>query len=100
MGSENEEVKRGRSDADLLNKSTTGASFLMLTQLFTKMLTFLLNQLLIRLISPRVFGISAYLEFIVSMVLFFSREGERLSIQRTREISSENDNDTKRITDK
>lgn len=100
MGSENEEVKRGRSDADLLNKSTTGASFLMLTQLFTKMLTFLLNQLLIRLISPRVFGISAYLEFIVSMVLFFSREGERLSIQRTRDISSENDNDTKRITDK
>lgn len=100
MGSENEEVIRGRSDADLLNKSTTGASFLMLTQLFTKMLTFLLNQLLIRLISPRVFGISAYLEFIVSMVLFFSREGERLSIQRTRDISSENDNGTKRRTDK
>ena len=100
MGSENEGVKRGKNDVDILNKSTTGASFLMLTQLFTKMLTFLLNQLLIRLISPRVFGISAYLEFIVSMVLFFSREGERLSIQRTRDISSENDNNTKHRADK
>lgn len=87
MGSLSEEKVNGNNGADLLNKSTAGASFLMLTQLFTKMLTFLLNQLLIRLISPRVFGISAFLEFIVSMVLFFSREGERLSIQRTREIS-------------
>lgn len=95
MGSVRNGVGHGSNGADILNKSTAGASFLMLTQLFTKMLTFLLNQLLIRLISPRVFGISAYLEFIVSMVLFFSREGERLSIQRTRDISSGNTSDSK-----
>lgn len=91
MGSETVNGGDTKNDADLLNKSTKGASFLMMTQLFTKMLTFLLNQLLIRLISPRVFGISAYLEFVISMVLFFSREGARLSIQRTRDMSGTDD---------
>lgn len=95
MDSGKEDIFLKSNGSDLLNKSTLGASLLMLTQLFTKMLTFLLNQLLIRLISPRVFGISAYLEVIVSMVLFFSREGERLSIQRTGDTSSDNNGSTK-----
>lgn len=63
--------------------NSKGATFLMLTQVFSKLLTFLLNQLLVRLVSPTLFGISAYLEFLYSAILFFSREAERLSIQRT-----------------
>lgn len=70
-------------------QSIAGVSFLMLTQVFTKLSTFLLNQLLIRLISPQVFGVATYLEFLLSTVLFFSREGERLSIQRTKNVVDE-----------
>lgn len=63
--------------------STRGASLLMLTQMISKLLTFVLNQLLVRMISPSLFGVSAYLEFLYSTILFFSREAVRLSIQRT-----------------
>lgn len=61
-----------------------GASLLILTQVLSKLFTFLLNQLLVRYISPSIFGVSAYLEFLYSTILFFSREAARLSIQRTK----------------
>lgn len=94
MGDDSETLRRSNNDREMLIRSTTGATFLMLTQFFTKILTFLLNQLLIRRLSPKVFGISSYLEFLVSMVLFFSREGERSSIQRTSDnsMSVQNEN--------
>lgn len=63
--------------------SPSGVSLLVLTQVFTKLATFALNQGLIRLISPEVFGVASYLEFILSTVLFFSREAGRLAVQRT-----------------
>lgn len=68
---------------DLLTKSTAGASYLVIGQIATKLFTFLLNQLLIRFISPKVFGIASNLEVLLSTILIFSREGVRLSIQRT-----------------
>lgn len=58
------------------------AAFLILAQVVTKGFTFVLNQLLLRRITPEVFGVAAYLEFINNTVLFFSREAERLTIQR------------------
>lgn len=61
-----------------------GASLLILTQVLSKLFTFLLNQLLVRYISPSIFGVSAYLEFLYSTILFFSREATRLSVQRTK----------------
>jgi len=67
----------------LVGKSTSGASVLILIQFVTKLFTFVLNQLLIRYISPEILGISTYLEFLVNTILFFSREGERLAVQRT-----------------
>lgn len=78
----------GNGDGDLLlevkaGTSTRGASLLMLTQMVSKLLTFVLNQLLVRMISPTLFGVSAYLDFLYSTILFFSREAVRLSIQRT-----------------
>ena len=46
----------------ILEKSTKGATFLMLGQLFTKAITFFLNSILVRFLSPRIFGITAFLE--------------------------------------
>lgn len=59
-----------------------GASVLIISQAATKAFTFVSNQLLVHNISPQIFGIAAYLEFIVNTVLFFSREAERMAIQR------------------
>lgn len=78
------------SGADILEKTTRGATFLMMGQLFSKIVTFLLNNTLVRYLSPRIFGITAFLEFIVGTVLFFSREAIRLSTQR---IADGNDAD-------
>ncbi|CAK7899554.1 oligosaccharide translocation protein Rft1p [[Candida] anglica] len=76
----------------LLGKSTAGASFLVVGQIVTKLFTFLLNQSLIRYISPQVFGVSSYLEFLLTTALFFSREAVRLSIQRTESTTGDNEN--------
>ncbi|KAK6459003.1 flippase [Scheffersomyces xylosifermentans] len=75
-------IEQEDANAALLQKSSRGVPLLISVQFLTKLLTFLLNQLLIRYVTPRVFGVSAYLEFLVSTVLFFSREGVRLSVQR------------------
>lgn len=65
-----------------LTPSASGVSFLIFSQVLTKAFTFVSNQLLVRNISPEIFGIASYLEFIVESVLFFSREAERNAIQR------------------
>lgn len=62
--------------------AAAGVSFLILSQVLTKAFTFGSNQVLVRNISPEVFGIASYLEFLVESVLFFSREAERNAIQR------------------
>lgn len=62
--------------------TAAGVSFLILSQVLTKAFTFGSNQLLVRNISPEVYGIASYLEFLVESVLFFSREAERNAIQR------------------
>lgn len=82
-------------DETILKKSTKGVTFLMFGQLFGKVLTFLLNNMLVRFLSPRVFGINAFLEFLVSTTLFFSREAVRLSTLRIKTPrATENENDT------
>ncbi|CCF57273.1 hypothetical protein KAFR_0C02800 [Kazachstania africana CBS 2517] len=70
------------TSGNILLKSAKGATFLVLGQLFTKMSTFLLNSLLIRFLSPRIFGITTFLEFLLNTILFFSREAIRLSVWR------------------
>lgn len=56
--------------------------YLILTQVVAKAFTFGLNQFLLRRISPSIFGIAVFLEFLVSTVLFFSREAQRVAVQR------------------
>ena len=68
----------------LMRRSKLGAIFLILTQVLSKLLTFILNQLLIKLISPRVVGTTSYLEFLYNTSIFFGVEGERLAIQRVK----------------
>ncbi|CCC68644.1 hypothetical protein NCAS_0B05600 [Naumovozyma castellii] len=75
----------------ILEKSTKGATFLMLGQLFTKAITFFLNSILVRFLSPRIFGITAFLEFILGTVLFFSREAVRLSTLRIDDNNEDED---------
>lgn len=67
-----------------------GAPYLILAQVISKAFTFFSNQVLLRSVSPEVFGIAAYLEFLMNTVLFFAREAERMAIQRVQDGSKEN----------
>ncbi|QLQ79596.1 hypothetical protein HG537_0C02430 [Torulaspora globosa] len=69
----------------ILERSTSGATFLVMGQLFTKIISFVLNNVVVRFLSPRIFGITAFLEFILGTVLFFSREAIRLSTLRIKD---------------
>jgi oligosaccharide translocation protein RFT1 len=73
----------------LLSKSAKGVTFLLFGQVFTKLSTFILNQILITYISPKTFGINSFLEFLMNTILFFSREGIRLSSQRIKDEDDE-----------
>lgn len=61
-----------------------GASSLVLLQVLTRIVTFLLNQILVRLSTPQVFGTAAIqFELLLSTILFLSREGVRLALLRS-----------------
>lgn len=87
-------VDKLSSSEQILEKSTRGATFLMMGQLFTKIITFILNNILIRFLSPRIFGITSFLEFILGTVLFFSREAIRLSTLRIKDDSDDETTNT------
>ncbi|CDK29544.1 unnamed protein product [Kuraishia capsulata CBS 1993] len=80
-----ETVRAEQPKDSLLNKSASGATILVLGQVFSRLSTFTLNQLVIRFVSPSALGVTSYIEFLVSSILFFSREGIRLSCQRLKE---------------
>lgn len=91
-------TKENNQDTErLLSKSAKGVTFLLIGQMFTKCSTFILNQILISYISPKVFGINAFLEFLINTILFFSREGIRLSSQRINDAVGADDNDEDKI---
>lgn len=51
---------------------------------FQKLLTFGMNQIIVRYSTPEVFGIAAVqLELLLSTLLFLSREGIRLALLRS-----------------
>ena len=74
-----------------LSQSTrflSGVSALVLLQAASRILTFVLNQALVRLASPAVFGTAAIqFELLISSILFLCREGVRLALLRTPEPS-------------
>lgn len=73
----------------LLNASAAGAAFLVLVQVLSRLLTFVMNQLLIRYLSPATLGEAAQLELYMMTILFFSRESLRMALQRQAEASED-----------
>ncbi|PKS07445.1 hypothetical protein jhhlp_006049 [Lomentospora prolificans] len=59
-----------------------GASFLIILQVTSRLLTFFANQLLLRFLTAPLLGLSARLEAYYLTVLFFARESLRVAIQR------------------
>ncbi|KAK4509277.1 uncharacterized protein ATC70_007627 [Mucor velutinosus] len=69
---------------NLLAATAKGASYLILLQFLSRMLTFSLNQIVLRYISKETFGIaSVNLELLSSTILFISREGFRSALIRS-----------------
>ena len=68
--------------ASILVKSAQGATFLILLQIGSRALTFIVNQVLLRYLSPEVLGVSTQLELFATSVLFFARESLRVALQR------------------
>ena len=66
----------------LARSTTTGATYLILLQVGSRALTFLVNQILLRFLSPELLGISSQLELYSISVLFFARESLRVALQR------------------
>ncbi|KAI0042396.1 Rft-1-domain-containing protein [Auriscalpium vulgare] len=67
----------------VLSASLASASSLVLLQLVSRLFTFALNQALVRLASPQVFGIAAIqFELLLSTILFLCREGVRNALLR------------------
>ncbi|QUC20556.1 uncharacterized protein UV8b_04797 [Ustilaginoidea virens] len=58
------------------------ASLLILLQLASRLLTFVVNQLLLRFLTAPLLGVSTQLEVYYLSVLFFAREALRVAIQR------------------
>jgi len=75
-----------------LASSFTGTIYLFLLQLFSRSITFILNQILLRFTSAKVLGIvNIKLELILETILFISREGIRMALLRSKSSSEETD---------
>lgn len=69
-------------DTSLISNSAQAAKFLILLQVSSRLLTFLVNQILLRFLSPVLLGISTQLEVLAISILYFSRESLRNALQR------------------
>jgi len=70
------------------SKFLSGVSALVLLQAASRVVTFVLNQALVRLASPAVFGTAAIqFELLLSSILFLCREGVRLALLRAPQSS-------------
>ena len=71
------------SDGRLLTRSLGSAKSLIGLQLVSRLVTFVLNQGLVRLASPHAYGTATIqFELLMSTILFLSREGVRNSLLR------------------
>ena len=67
---------------DAVSASAKGASFLILLQMSSRALTFVLNQVLLRFLSPEQLGASVQLELFKIGTMYFSRESLRVATER------------------
>ncbi|KAG2186058.1 hypothetical protein INT43_002496, partial [Umbelopsis isabellina] len=69
--------------SNVLSSSVAGASYLILLQFASRMLTFALHQIVMRYTTAETLGIaSVKLELLLSTILFLSREGFRCALLR------------------
>ncbi|KAG0235771.1 Oligosaccharide translocation protein rft1 [Actinomortierella wolfii] len=84
--------------SNILSSSVKGASYLILLQFVSRMLTFTLNQVLLRFTSPETLGIaSVQLELLLLTILFLSREGVRCAAIRVSDDAADHDESTDAI---
>lgn len=82
FASEETQVNGKKSAQSLFTKSAQGATFLICLQIGSRALTFIVNQILLRYLSPELMGISTQLELYSISVLYFARESLRVTLQR------------------
>lgn len=79
-------VEKSEEDSNVsnvLSSSVAGASYLILLQFASRMLTFALHQIVMRYTTAETLGIaSVKLELLLSTILFLSREGFRCALLR------------------
>lgn len=80
--SSSEGLDEGDLSNSLLSSSAKGATLLIGFQVGSRALTFLVNQVLLRYLSPELLGISTQLELFSISVLYFARESLRVALQR------------------
>lgn len=68
--------------ASIGSKSALGAAWLVLNQIGTRALTFAVNQVLLRYLSPGIYGVATQLELFSVSILYFSRESLRVALAR------------------
>lgn len=73
-------------DAHTTSSSVRGASWLIGLQFGSRALTFVVNQLLLRFMSPELLGVATQLEVYSISVLFFARESLRVALQRQNDV--------------
>ncbi|KAF9585403.1 Oligosaccharide translocation protein rft1 [Lunasporangiospora selenospora] len=77
--------------SSILSSSFQGASYLVLLQFISRMLTFTLNQVLLRFTSAETLGVaSVQLELLLNTILFLSREGVRCAAIRVSDDTTTN----------
>jgi oligosaccharide translocation protein RFT1 len=91
MSSTTAHPKRAGGQKEALS-SAGGATILIGLQVGSRALTFIVNQILLRYLSPELLGISTQLEVYSISVLFFARESLRVAIQRQTEEPQDDDN--------
>ncbi|RUS15442.1 Rft protein-domain-containing protein [Endogone sp. FLAS-F59071] len=70
--------------SEVLSSSVAGASYLVLLQLGSRLLTFALHQIVLRFTTAETLGVaSVKLELLLSSILFLSREGFRCALLRS-----------------
>ncbi|KAH7055413.1 Rft protein-domain-containing protein [Linnemannia elongata] len=91
----NVDIKSTDQASSILSSSVQGASYLVLLQFVSRMLTFTLNQVLLRFTSAETLGIaSVQLELLLNTILFLSREGVRCAAIRVSDDSTEGEEGT------
>jgi oligosaccharide translocation protein RFT1 len=68
--------------SNALSASAKGVTFLILTQVGSRALTFVINQLLLRYLSPELLGAATQLELYLISIQYFARESLRVALQR------------------